>query len=252
MDKPSPAGAARAKEEPVSQEAAQEEKSPRKSRRIPTALLVTIALGVVSVWVAPALTRQWEDRKSARDLQAELTETISAASARALAQLASAAENPGGDTDIERAKQEWLIAQYRVQARIAAYFSNRAWNTWLNHADLVDAMFVLLQVAEHPRRPVTNQHVACAAPVETRRCWKDAVEYMARAANEVENDQSGRRDEPDQYVVEYSPAGLRDLLLRFAPPDITLSVDHVTETILEEHPRGFSMNRRDFFNDLLP
>jgi hypothetical protein len=252
MEKPPPAGAARLKDEPLSEEAAQEEKSPRKSRRIPTALLVTIVLGVVSVWVAPALTRQWEDRKSARDLQAELTETISAASARALAQIVSAAENPGGDTDIERAKQEWLIAQYRVQARIAAYFSDRAWNTWLYHADLVDAMFVVLQVAEHPRRPVENQHVVCSAPVETRRCWKDAVEYMARAANEVDNDRFGTRDEPDQYAVEYSPAGLRDLLLRFAPPYITGSVDHVTETVLEEHPRGFSTNRRDFLNDLLP
>jgi hypothetical protein len=252
MEKPPPKDAAQPKDELVSEEAAQEEKSPRKPRRIPTALLVTIVLAVVSVWVAPALTRQWEDRKSARDLQAELTETISAASARALAQLASAAENPGGDTDIERAKQEWLIAQYRVQARIAAYFSNRAWNTWLNHADLVESMFVLLQVAEHPRRPVQSQHVVCSAPVETRRCWKDAVEYMAIAEQEVDNDQFGTRDEPDQYAVEYSPAGLRDLLLRFAQPDITLSVDWVNETILKEHPRGYSMNRQDFFNDLLP
>jgi hypothetical protein len=185
----SPAPPAPPKEAAASEEAAVQEETPRGKRRrlhVPTSVLVTIALAVVSVWVAPALTRQWEDRKSARDLQAEITETISAVSARALGQLVSAAETPGGDTDIERAKQEWLIVQYRVQARIAAYFSSEAGNTWRHHAALVDSMFVLAQVAEHPGRPVTNQYVMCRAPVVTRRCWKSAVEYMGRAWNTIE------------------------------------------------------------------
>lgn len=249
MEEPPPA---RPDGEAMSEGAAREEKSPRKPRRIPTAVFVTIALAVLSVWVAPALTRQWEDRKSARDLQAEISETMSAASAQALGQMVSAAENPGGGTDIERAKQEWLIAQYRVQARLAAYFSYDAWNAWVDHAALVDSMFVLLQVAEHPRRPVTNQNVECEAPVETRRCWKDAVEYMARAWINIQNDQSGKSDKPGQYGLEYSPAGLRNLLLRFAPAYITLSVNHVNQTVLKEHPRGFSTDWHDFFNDLLP
>jgi hypothetical protein len=213
-------------------------------------VLVTIALAVVSVWVAPALTRQWEDRRSARDLQAELTETISAASAQALGQLVSAAETPGGDTDIERAKEEWLIAQYRVQARIAAYFSSEASETWRTHAQLVDSMFVLSQVAEHPGRPLRNQNFSCSGlQSDPLHC---AVEYLGAAWIDVQNDLSGRDDVPVQYTVKYSPAGLRVLVLRFAPPYITDSVNHVTETVLEETPRGFSTNRRDFFNDLLP
>ena len=249
MEEPPPAGAARPDDEAVSEEAAQEETSPRKRRRIPTSVLVTISLAVVSVWVAPALTRQWEDRKSARDLQAELTETISAASAQALGQLESAAETPGGDTDIERAKQEWLIARYRVQARIAAYFSSEASDAWRNHADLVDSMFVLSQVAEHPGRPLRTQNFSCGVESGPLHC---AVEYLADAEARVLDDLSGEFHPPIEYTVEYSPAGLRGLLLSVAPSYITDSVDWVTQIVLEESPRGFSTNRRDFFNDLLP
>jgi hypothetical protein len=65
--------------------AAQEDK-PRRTRRrprVPTSVLVTLFVALLSVWVAPALTRQWNDREKARELKAAAAEDIATATARA-------------------------------------------------------------------------------------------------------------------------------------------------------------------------
>jgi hypothetical protein len=52
--------------------------------RLPTSLLVTLVGLALSAWLLPAITRQWDDRQKAHDLQASLVEDMSTASARAL------------------------------------------------------------------------------------------------------------------------------------------------------------------------
>lgn len=51
---------------------------------IPTPVVLTIVGLVLSAWLLPAITRQWDDRQKAHAFQASLIEDMSAANARAL------------------------------------------------------------------------------------------------------------------------------------------------------------------------
>jgi len=66
--------------------AATEEKKPflRRIRRPPTALFVTLLGIVLTAWLLPAVTRQWNDRQSAHTVQAGIVSDMTAATARAL------------------------------------------------------------------------------------------------------------------------------------------------------------------------
>src|SRR5690348_1063391 len=57
----------------------------RRRLRVPTSLLVTLLGIALSAWLAPAITRQWEDRKKAQELKASLIAEMAVANARALA-----------------------------------------------------------------------------------------------------------------------------------------------------------------------
>ena len=83
MEESAPAPAAPDENAAPEQPAAQDEEPPRERRRLrlPTPVLVTVLVAALSVWVAPAFTRQWEDRKQARELQASLAEDIALATA---------------------------------------------------------------------------------------------------------------------------------------------------------------------------
>src|SRR5215471_7729030 len=66
--------------------AATEEKKPflRRVRRPPTALFVTLLGIVLTAWLLPAVTRQWNDRQSAHMVQAGIVSDMTAATARTL------------------------------------------------------------------------------------------------------------------------------------------------------------------------
>jgi hypothetical protein len=53
-------------------------------RRIPTSLVVTLLGITLSAWLLPAITRQWDDRQKAHELQAVLVANMASASAKAL------------------------------------------------------------------------------------------------------------------------------------------------------------------------
>jgi hypothetical protein len=58
--------------------AAQKEK-PRRERprlRVPTSVLVTVMVAALSVWLAPALTRQRDDRQKAHELRVAIAEEV--------------------------------------------------------------------------------------------------------------------------------------------------------------------------------
>ena len=212
-------------------------------------MLVTLFVAALSAWVAPALTRQWDDRKSARDLQAATSELIATASADALAELVAAAENPGSTAAIERARKQWLRSQYRISARLNAYFSNDVWNQWIGHYELIGAMFGIVRVAEHPE----TFHDWCGPGRKQDPCArKEAIGRFSRAQAEVERDAGFEDARPELYAVVYSADGMRDFVLNWAPVSTELSLDYLNEDLLDDHPRGFSMTRNDFFRDLLP
>jgi undecaprenyl pyrophosphate phosphatase UppP len=66
------------------EQTAVQEKPQRKRRRVrvPTSVLVTVLVAGLSVWIAPAFARQWDDRQKARELQAEVADQIGIAAAQ--------------------------------------------------------------------------------------------------------------------------------------------------------------------------
>jgi hypothetical protein len=62
-----------------------EEEKPRGERRrfrVPTSVLVSLLVAILSILVGPAFARQWEDRQKARDLKAAIADQIATATAR--------------------------------------------------------------------------------------------------------------------------------------------------------------------------
>jgi hypothetical protein len=57
---------------------------PERRRGVPTSVVVTIVVAALTVWVAPAVTRQWDDRQKARELQASLAQDVGASTAKAI------------------------------------------------------------------------------------------------------------------------------------------------------------------------
>ena len=70
MEESAPA-AAPPPDDPTAAEETRKDKPVPERRRfhVPTSLLVTILLAIVSVWIAPALTRQWEDPQTGAPTQ---------------------------------------------------------------------------------------------------------------------------------------------------------------------------------------
>src|SRR6266516_4216128 len=61
--------------------------------RVPSSVLVTIMVAALSVWIAPAITRQWDDREKARELQGNVAEQVSVASADVVGELLALADS---------------------------------------------------------------------------------------------------------------------------------------------------------------
>src|SRR5215470_7288837 len=100
--------------------AAEQKRSLR--RRVPTSLIVTLAGILLTAWLVPAFTRQWDDRQKAQELKSALVADMGSASARALT-----GGEPiwsGGKADTKRVLTDWDSSSLRVETRLRAYFGS--------------------------------------------------------------------------------------------------------------------------------
>jgi hypothetical protein len=260
MEESPPAATAPEEHAAPEQTSAQEEKPARERRRlrVPASVLVTVLVAALSVWVAPAFTRQWEDRQKARDLQAATAELISAGSASALGETLALADAPPDDVNIQRVRREWLVTRYRIQARLDGYFSSRSSMQWKAHAELVSRMIDVIRLADHPERASERASERCIGrdfyPCVRMFALNDAIRGFNAAESLWWRTRGGDQDFLTSYVVpeDFSPAGLRAYVAEYASEYILQSVGWVTDDVLNETPRGFSTTRRDLLHDLLP
>jgi hypothetical protein len=128
-------------------ERAAEEEQPRSDRqlRVPTSVLLTLLVAVLSVLVGPAFARQWEDRQNARDLKAVIADEIAAATARTV----------GAGVDVARAERAqvrrhrvvnarafWVPASLRIETKLRAYFPASMATEWERLVSDVDDFLV--------------------------------------------------------------------------------------------------------------
>jgi hypothetical protein len=133
MEKSLPSAAALPDAAPSEATGAQEAKPWRKRRllRVPTSVLVSVLIAGLSVWVAPALTRQWDDRQKARELRVAIAEEVIAKGTRVI-YAATKPPLPGYKpaADYKAMLAQWLEDSAVLKAKLRAYFPKDVGARW--------------------------------------------------------------------------------------------------------------------------
>ena len=114
--------------------------------RVPTSVAVTLLGAALTVWLAPAFTRQWEDRQQARDLQAGFAEQIVVSAFRTIRDGARLAHGEG-QYDVILA--QWKEAGLTTEVKAKAYFAPPIVSQW---TDVVQNLEYFLIVCQDIRR----------------------------------------------------------------------------------------------------
>jgi hypothetical protein len=102
-------------------------------RSIPRSLVLAVIGIVLSSWLIPAFTRQWDDRQKAGELKAALVADMATATGRVLlAAQASPAASANSRPQVLNivALNEWSIDSLKIRARLDAYFGPEAVREW--------------------------------------------------------------------------------------------------------------------------
>jgi hypothetical protein len=231
------------------------EEPPSKKRRgfrPPTSVLVTIVVAALSVWIAPALTRQWDDRQKARELQVRLVELVSSSTAQVQSELAPiAVQEPiplkgnylaAYDARVHKVQgaitvafNHWELSRLKVDTRLRIYYGDEglaAWRAYVKavrgYAEIVSSEGI---VSDGHRYRISEtgflgQSVSAIVP-------SDSVDYYVKTL-------SGTSENDRQSAL----SSLGDELANRASRLVDLIVDNA--------PRGFSTTRSDLLHDLLP
>lgn len=236
---------------PAENAAEAEAGAPRERRRlhVPTSVLVTVLVAALSVWVAPAFTGQWEDRKQARQLQAQIAEQVAMATADLGQRINSfaRAENLTGLTESELVKEYWQIKQAGIDVRLRAYFSPEMRSVWRTFNEFVELEIGVVEMTKY----VPPGHTGDAYESE-----KDWVEELLRQMNSL-----GRTFGVEPPFAE--PAVTSDGWMALYESDRASAmgtlfawmrgfVDTIVDRVMSEDPDPFSTTRRDLLDDLLP
>ena len=106
----------------------------RRRFHVPTSLVVTVVLAIVSVWIAPALTRQWEDRQKERELKAEIIDDVTTNTAQTIGKTVSASRTTKSMRGLET---DWEVFRSRTEAKLLTYFPLEVARQWADVAQIV-------------------------------------------------------------------------------------------------------------------
>lgn len=260
MEESLPAAAA-PDENAAHEETGREEVQPaseRKRFRVPSSVLLTLLVALLSVWVAPAFARQWEERQEAREVQAVLARDVAESTAAAigdgLAGLAGAES-----LDPTAAAKEWDTARARLEAELRVYYPGdpviKDWyRTSMNIADLQryapEVREVFRSAFGQPREGheaalarYSLIHLFYEGPASRNDklpagAWERAEKLGDNYARWVFN--AREKQDPVRFLAR--------LLRRMFAQRVDTTLAHVLETT----PEGFSTTRRDLVGDLLP
>jgi hypothetical protein len=194
---------------------------PSPWHRVPTPIVVAVIGIVLSSWLLPALTRQWDDRQKANEVRASVAYEAASATARALsdAQQASLAglwkgsERPSSSP----AAREWAVASLRIQARLQTYFGRKALERWQ-------------LVSRYVSTTLSLAHGDAAG------VWAEALGDRRSASLEAQ-------------VLRYWDNRVDGSALAAA---ILAEQRDVTQSIIRMHVRGYSTTWHDVVSDLFP
>ena len=232
----------------------------RRRIRVPTSVLLTVLLALLSVWVAPAFARQWDERQEARELQAVLAQDVAVSTAAAIGDgLAAVA----GAESLEptAAAKEWDTARARLEAELRVYYPGHPvikdwYRTSMNIADLQRYAPEVREVFRSAFGQPREGHEAALARYSLIHLFYEGPasrndELPAGAWERAEK----LGDNYARWVFDARDRHGQDparILVRLLRRMFAQRVDAALAQILTTTPEGFSTTRRDLLGDLLP
>jgi hypothetical protein len=248
-------------------------------RRVPTPLIVTLVGIALTAWLLPAITRQWDDRQQAHDLQAEVVAQIASATGHALVKADQAESLPRNRAIARRqAADAWLLATVPLEARLRAYFPADVVAAWDVYSYFVDSF---LGVPEAEASLTLNHAVQWLLALPTgpfefvpivlvaKRHLSHDVAFWA-AYHVVLKDKLAKKTTEDprglgllygsslHVLTDSESSTIRDMKrgrLGFTPnrgSDLLGFQEAVVALVLKAHPTGYSTTSRDLFHELIP
>jgi hypothetical protein len=245
--------------------AAQEQTTVRKPRRlrVPTSLLVTVLVAAVSVWVAPALTRQWDDRQKARELRVAITEEMITKGTRVI----YATTKPPLRVYQPAANYDALLAQWTsdsavLEAKLRAYFPVEVSNGWSRFDEMCAQQ--LFGIAEE--LPAAQERHADQTPRQLVRIF--GARHFTIEDRSLVSHVTNMAFQRGELILEGFPRRLWMVLLAGAvgnhrldsssglylalQQSATIQLEMLTDQLHSAHLTGFSTTRRDLLRDLRP
>jgi hypothetical protein len=226
----------------------------RPSRRwrphIPMSVLVTLLVAALSVWVAPAFTRQFEDRKQAREMQAQVAEQVALATAD-VGQRINSFVVPGklkGSRIVSRTQtlqDYWQVRQAGIDARLRVYFSPEMRLMWLQFNKLVEREIDLVRQIQYVAAGILGPDWWTPYVTANVRSIADLSRPFGVGPPFVDreialNDLMRERESVRARTIGGLVAWMRRI------------EDKIIDRLMTEDPEAFSTTRRDLLRDLLP
>ena len=218
-----------------------EEKAAVKSLRprVPTSVVVTLLGAALTVWLAPAFTRQWDDRQDARVLQAGLAEQVVVSAFRTIRDGAGLAYGRG---EYDAILAQWKEAGVTTEVKTKAYFAAPIVSRWRDVVQNVEYFLLVCQDIADARKDSAfprggtafeSRHERIAMALEL---LAPTLEQADRAAANLASDKASERAVGMEAVKSWPFA----------------KVSAAADELLSAHPRGFSTTRADLLDDLIP
>ncbi len=201
--------------------------------RIPQPILVAVVGALLTAWLIPGFTRQWQDRQKARELKAQVVASMNSATANAVINSAFIAANrlpaTGGAGGFDQQAFNGLDLRWRqdgaaIESQLRAYFPARLVADWLVYQELVMNTYFLLTDRNFLRQETLGRLAAIG--VEREHLSPLAVAWTGASAQRT------------AYYFVY-----RRVLAARAP---------LLEAVMASDPEGFSTTTSDIARDLVP
>jgi hypothetical protein len=201
-------------------------------QRIPKPVLITLFGALVSAWLVPAFTRQYQDRQKEREIKVALVSEIGDATSDALvtSQFLAAQTFPqGGQAEFNRVALDWSRRSAEIDAKLAAYFpGNDIVSDWQRYATVVQRTYYLVTRDRGPRKDEALATVRDFAGPDAHVEWKLFT--------------------PSMHYED--PAALENYL---ALSDRVLERrTELIQEVLDAHAKGFSTTTGHLVRDLVP
>jgi hypothetical protein len=205
---------------------------PRAGRlafHVPTPVLATLLGAALTVWIAPAFTRQWDDRERARDVKAAITQDMVGAAGPVIRSIGPLVAGRG---DYASTRARWHEAGAKVGVKLGAYFPARVVRDWQAAVLRGDLLLIASDgVGKDPNAPIASRQSSLA---ENLKLLGLDPQYAGQTA--------GLLLDP----------GTRELGVENLGQWMWASLERTVDGVFSAHPSGFSTTRRDWLHDVLP